>query len=124
MKSILAVVLVAVLVCVFAAMYVGAQTKVSESQKLKTSEQVAPAKGIKIACPLAMVKAEITTPLPAGWWQTPQEGKLTHTKIQNIGGKRTLCCGYWGYDTTVWIMHDMPAGVSECKVLPDGFICR
>ena len=124
MKSILRVVLVATLICVFAMIQVGAQTKVQGTQKEKVSPQVVPIKGTKIACPLSMVKAEITTPLPAGWWQTPQEGKLIHTKIQNIGGKKTLCCGYWGYGTTVWIMHEMPAGVSECRVLSDGFICR
>ena len=124
MKSILRVVVVVVLICVFATIYVGAQTKGAATQKAKVSQQVVSTKEIKITCPLSMVKAEITTPLPAGWWQTPQEGKLIHTKIQNIGGKQTLCCGYWGYGTTVWIMHEMPAGVSGCKVLPDGFICQ
>jgi hypothetical protein len=124
MKTSLVVILVAALVCIFATIHVVAQTNVPQNQKEKVSQQVMPTKEIKIACPLSMVRAEITTPLPAGWWQTPQEGKLIHTKIQNIGGKRTLCCGYWGYGTTVWIMHEMPAGVSGCRVLPDGFVCR
>jgi hypothetical protein len=123
MKSILAVVLVVALVCVFATIYVEGQTRAQETQKQRVSPQAVSIKGTKITCPLSMVKTEITTPLPQGWWQTPQEGKLIHTKIQNIGGKKTLCCGYWGYGTTVWIMHEMPAGVSECKVLPDGFMC-
>lgn len=124
MKSILVIVLMAALVCIFAPIHVGAQTRVQGTQKEKVSPQVVPTKSIKITCPLSMVKAEITTPIPAGWWQTPQEGKLIHTKIQKIGGESTLCCGYWGYGTTVWIMHKMPAGVSGCQVLPDGFICH
>jgi hypothetical protein len=124
MKSILRVVLAAALVCVFATVLIGAQKVVPQSQKERVSPQVVPTKEIKITCPLSMVKAEITTPLPAGWWQTPQEGKLINTKIQNIGGKKALCCGYQVYGTTVWIMHAMPAGVSGCRVLPDGFICQ
>ncbi len=124
MKSILGVVLVAALICVFATILIGAPPSGQQNPKGRVSPQAVSQKGIKIPCPLSMVKAEITTPLPAGWWQTPQEGKLIHTKIQNIGGKKDLCCGYWGYGTTIWIMHEMPAGTSECQVLPDGFICR
>ena len=124
MKTILGVVLAAFLVCVFATILIGAQTQVQQNQKARVAPQAVQAKEIKIACPLSMVRAEITTSLPAGWWQTPQEGKLIHTKIQKIGGESSLCCGYQGYGTTIWIMHKMPAGTSACVVLPDGFICR
>jgi hypothetical protein len=117
MKTSLLVVLVAYLVCIFATIYVGAQTMVQGNQGEKVSQKVVPMKEVKITCPLSMVRAEITTPLLAGQWQTPQEGKLVHTKIQNIGGKKTLCREYWWYGTTVWIMHEMPTGVSGYRVL-------
>ena len=73
---------------------------------------------------LKQVKAEVTSQLPEGFWQTPQTGNLVKKQIGNIGGKPTLMCGYKVYNTTVFIMHDMPAGAGSCRPDPHGFVCK
>ncbi len=69
-----------------------------------------------INCPLKEAKTEVTTPLPEGWWNTPQVGQLKGTDIQVIAGKRTLMCYYWAYN--------LPKGVSVMHLEPDGATCR
>ena len=75
-----------------------------------------------IECPLTQARTEITSPLPSGWWQTPQQGSLEETKIQNIGGTPTLMCGYWAYGQTVYVMREAPAGAT-CTADGNGFTC-
>lgn len=76
----------------------------------------------RIECPLTQARTEITSPLPSGWWQTPQQGALEETKIQNIGGKPALMCGYWAYGQTVYILRDAPEGAT-CTADASGFTC-
>ncbi len=73
---------------------------------------------------LKQIRAEVTTQLPGGWWQTPQVGSLVKKQIGNIGGKQTLMCGYAAYNTVLFIMHEFPAGVKECRPDSEGFVCR
>jgi len=77
-----------------------------------------------IPCPCQEVRAEITTPLSEGWWNTPQVGKLNRTQIENIGGSPTLKCGYRTYNTVVYIMHKFPEGIADCKEAKGGFVCH
>jgi|SRR5882672_2973333 len=76
-----------------------------------------------IACPLETASTEITSPLPEPWWQTPQAGKLQDVKVDLVGGKTTLSCGYWAYATTVYVMRLPPKGTSTCRPAKNGFWC-
>lgn len=76
----------------------------------------------RIECPLTQARTEITSPLPSGWWQTPQQGSLEETKIQDIGGSSTLMCGYWAYGQTVYILREAPVG-ANCTADASGFTC-
>lgn len=75
-----------------------------------------------IKCPVEKVRTEITTSLPSGWWQTPQVGSLTGTRIATVGGKKTLMCDYWAYGDKVSVMRKAPAG-KTCRSVSGGFRC-
>lgn len=75
-----------------------------------------------IECPARRVRAEITTSLPADWWQTPQEGALVGAEVENIGGKPTLVCRYRAYGATVSVMRNAPAG-KRCQAGKGKFLC-
>jgi len=81
---------------------------------------------IRINCPLTEAKTEVTTPLPPGWWNTPQTGKLIGTHIESIAGKNTLVCAYWAYNMPkgVAIMHLFPEGSTNCRPDMKGFTCN
>ena len=83
---------------------------------------IAAAQAIFIPCPIKQARTEVVTPLPKGWWQTPQVGNLTGTQIQTIGGQPTLVCKYWAYGTNVSVMLRQPAG-THCTAQPGGFAC-
>lgn len=76
----------------------------------------------RIECPLDRVRTEITSSLPSGWWQTPQVGRLTDVKTDEIGGKPTLMCGYGAFGTTVYVMREAPRR-HRCSVRGAGFDC-
>jgi hypothetical protein len=76
-----------------------------------------------IPCPVSQVRTEIVTTLPSPWWQTPQVGNLTGTKLQVIGGKTTLVCTYWAYGVNVSVMRLPPTG-KRCTPTRTGFVCR
>lgn len=82
----------------------------------------AQAAAVEIDCPLQQVRTEITSDLPAGWWQTPQGGRLTDTKLANIGGKPTLLCGYQAYGDVAYILREAPEGAT-CEATATGFFC-
>ena len=65
---------------------------------------------INIYCPKQKVRTEITTPLPSGWWQTPQVGSLLNTEVKNLAGKPTIFCKYWAYGRKVSVMKKVPRG--------------
>ncbi len=129
MRATTKIVMLAVVTCISALLVggeVAAQTVPGTGAVVTTqgrSPNIPPAV-FKVDCPLAQARTEITTAIPSPWWQTPQIGKLTKTKVDVIGGEKTLCCGYWAYGTTVWVMQKMPAGTTKCTVLPTGFVCR
>ena len=77
-----------------------------------------------VACPLESATTTVTNPLPEPWWTTPQEGKLQDVKVETIGGKRTLMCGYWAYSTTAYVMREFPKGTTNCRPAKDGFWCN
>ncbi|HGZ70824.1 MAG TPA: hypothetical protein ENK74_05450 [Nitratifractor sp.] len=72
------------------------------------------AAAIDIYCPKPKVRTAITTPLPAGWWQTPQVGSLQRAEVKNLAGKPTIFCKYLAYGTEVSVM----------KRVPRGYVCR
>jgi len=76
----------------------------------------------RIDCPAGQVQTRIVTPLPAGWWETPQIGNVANTKIADIGGKPTLMCGYNAFGTVVYTMKEAPVG-TECVAESNGFTC-
>jgi len=80
---------------------------------------------VRINCPLAYARTEVTTPLPAGWWNTPQEGQLIGTRVEAVGGEKTLVCAYWAYGMPkgVSIMHLFPEGMAVCRADKTGFTC-
>jgi hypothetical protein len=78
----------------------------------------------EIRCPVGRIRAEITTPIPSPWWQTPQEGGLVLTRVEMIAGKKTLVCLYRAYGTTVGVMREPPAGTTDCRATKGGFVCR
>lgn len=84
---------------------------------------VAQAAAVEIDCPLQQARTEITSNLPDGWWQTPQVGRLTETKLANIGGDPVLMCGYQAYGDTVFILRKAPEGAT-CETTATGFFCQ
>jgi len=77
-----------------------------------------------VICPMNQAQAQITSPLPAGWTQTPQVGPLVKTQVGNIGGQRTLMCGYKVYNTTAFLMRPFPQAFNVCRPVKDGFMCK
>lgn len=78
----------------------------------------------EVSCPVPQVRAEITTPLPKPWWNTPQVGKLDSAVIQVIAGEKTLVCRYSAYGTQVNVMRKFPEGVRDCRAVGNHFECR
>lgn len=95
----------------------------SSISKIFTSEALAQT-GEIIRCPVSEVRTEITTPLPQPWWNTPYIGRLRATRVQTIGGSRTLVCEYDAGGRLVSVMREFPAGVSNCAPRGPGFFCR
>lgn len=84
-----------------------------------------PLSSVNIFCPIETARTELVTPLPEGWWQTPQVGRLLSIGIQNVGGERTLVCRYGAYGTQVSVMRRFPEGRSDCRVTgTNRFTCR
>jgi hypothetical protein len=132
-----ALVVVCICICCFAITVEAAQAKAlkrpvtnlpnpQEDGQDQTEISVVSGNGtIRIRCPLKTARTEITTPLPEGWWNTPQEGRLMGTSIQTISGEKSMVCSYWAYDLPrgVGIGHLFPEGVSDCKAVKGGFVC-
>lgn len=72
-----------------------------------------------ISCPLDKARRTITNELPRGWWTTPIASSLSDTRIQVIGGKRTLICVYGSAGS---IQRHEPRG-ETCRTVPRGFRC-
>lgn len=77
------------------------------------------AKAQAIACPLEQIRLEVTTPLPSGWWNTPQVNVLQNTRVISLGGKKTLQCDYGSAGR---IMLLAPVG-RTCTAVSGGFNC-
>jgi hypothetical protein len=77
-----------------------------------------------VSCPVAEVRAEITTTLPKPWKTTPQKGKLQSVEIQVIGGEKMLVCLYRAYATQVAVVRSFPEGVRDCRANGNKFECR
>lgn len=80
--------------------------------------------GQDIPCPVPEVRAEITTALPAPWWNTPQVGGVMSVHVDQVGGKKVLMCEYQAYGRTIPVMREMPPGVADCSPKDKGFVCR
>lgn len=76
-----------------------------------------------VACPAEQLEAGVTTPLPGGWWSTPQMGQLKNTEVTAVAGKKRLVCNYRVFAALVPIMSEIPKGYSVCKPAPGGFSC-
>jgi hypothetical protein len=76
-----------------------------------------------VACPAPQLEAGVTTPLPQGWWATPQQGGLINTEVALIAGKQRLVCNYQVFGTKVPVMSAMPPGLTSCKPTNGGFSC-
>lgn len=72
-----------------------------------------------ISCPLEQARRTITNDLPRGWWTTPIVSSLSDTRVQVIGGKRTLVCVYGASGT---IQREEPRH-QRCEARPRGFRC-
>jgi len=80
-----------------------------------------------VICPLETVVTQITTPIPAPWWQTPSQGRLQNRRIDIVGGTKTLICEYNAGRNRVWpVMRLYPEGKTECVLSPTvpGFSCH
>ena len=77
---------------------------------------------VTIHCPANKVRTEVTTPLPAGWWQTPQVGSLLGVEVKNLQGNQTIFCKYWAYGRHVSVMHKAPVGY-RCRASGKKAIC-
>ena len=99
----------------------GDSSATAEEEKRKAIEE--PKAGEQfIPCPLDEVQTQMVTALPQPWWITPQIGKLVDTRIDTVGGKRTLICNYWAYARSVPVMREFPAG-TNCRAADNGFFC-
>lgn len=79
--------------------------------------------GKLVHCPLKIARTEVVSKLPKGWWQTPYEGPLVGTRVEMIGGEKTLVCEYQAYTTRASVMTKVPASVN-CVAVTEGFNCR
>jgi hypothetical protein len=78
---------------------------------------------VEVSCPTKEIRAEIITPLPSPWWQTPQVNSLFGVRIETIAGIQSLVCEYRVYGTTVGIMRHFPEGKTNCEANRDRFVC-
>ena len=89
---------------------------------------IPPVVEVFVECPLKSARTEMTTPLPAPWWSTPQVGPLKNVRTDIIGGKKTLVCEYWAYwggGCPVGVVREFPKGTTVCTPVPEkGFSCR
>jgi hypothetical protein len=84
-----------------------------------------PVSSVNVFCPISSARTEMVTPLPEGWWQTPQVGSLVSVGIQTIGGEQTMVCRYGAYGTQVSVMRRFPEGRRDCRVTgTNRFTCR
>lgn len=73
-----------------------------------------------IRCPLDQIRREVTTPLPAGWWNTPIVNSLTETKIITFSsGKKAMQCRYGPAGS---IMLEVRSD-KTCTAISGGFNC-
>lgn len=73
-----------------------------------------------IRCPLDQIRREVTTRLPAGWWNTPIVNSLTQTKIITFsGGKKAMQCLYGPAGS---IMLEVRSD-KTCTAISGGFNC-
>lgn len=74
-----------------------------------------------VRCPLSEVTAEIVTPLPAGWWHTPELGRVAGVEIRQVGGEPLLVCLYRANGRDIALMRRLPEGSSACRARDSGF---
>ncbi len=72
-----------------------------------------------INCPLREIRREVTTPLPPGWWNTPQVWRLQETRVISLGGRTALQCDYGPSGN---IQRYAPDGAT-CSARSGGFQC-
>ena len=84
---------------------------------------VVQAQDVHIPCPLDQVRTEVTTSLPQGWWSSPQVGRVTDVRVQDIGGRPTLVCAYQAYGAAAAVMREFPSGAQGCRPQGPGFVC-
>lgn len=78
-----------------------------------------------IRCPVTEVMAEVTTPMPEGWWHAPQLGRITDSRVQQVGGKPVLACLYDVYGKPVAVIRRPPEDAPNCMARAKGysFVC-
>jgi hypothetical protein len=90
---------------------------------LLCSGTVVQAQDVYVACPLDQIRTEVTTRLPDGWWSTPQVGRVTEVRVQDIGGRPTLVCAYQAFGAAAAVMREFPPGAQACRPRGQGFVC-
>jgi hypothetical protein len=77
---------------------------------------------------LREARTEVTTSIPAPWWNTPYIGMLQGVRTDIIGGQKTLICEYDAgrNPPRVWgVMRLFPKGTTVCRPVPaKGFSCH
>lgn len=88
------------------------RTFVAGALLLSISMSVMAAEEIK--CPVDMLRAQVSTPLPEGWWYSPTEGGVKSVRAQTIAGQPMLICIYQAFHGQVSVSRHAPKG-KQCQ---------
>lgn len=79
-----------------------------------------------VLCPGNEVDAGVLTPLPEGWWNTPQLGRIAGAEVRQVGGEPVLTCRYRANGNEITVMRHPPKDAPSCRPRLSGFsfICR
>jgi hypothetical protein len=77
-------------------------------------------------CP-SNVRAEVTSPLPAGWVATAQSSSPVEARMETIAGSPAMACKYRMFGTLYTVWRRIPPGHDQCFVSSTNnlqFACR
>jgi len=91
-----------------------------------TTGSVSAMEDLIVLCPGNEVDAGILSPLPEGWWSTPQLGRITGAEVRQVGGEPVLACLYQANGNEIAVMRRPPQDATLCRPRLSGFsfTCR